>query len=220
MNTSACFIGFTRIWSAVLFLLLGSISSTSAQVLFSNLITGSNPNADSPYTLGQIVDPSLSVGGIDRGSGITSSNANDRYSATSWNTPALDASAYFTWTLAPNSGYTVDFVNFSYVGQASGTGPTLFSFRTSLDGFTSAWGLPLATGGTINLTDDFFQDISGPIEFRLYGWNASSAAGTFSVNEFAFSGTTHVTSAIPEASTFAAAAGLAALSFAAARRRR
>lgn len=42
----------------------------------------------------------------------------------------------------------------------------------------------------IDLSASQFQNITSPITFRLYGWNASGASGTFSVNDFTFNGAT------------------------------
>jgi hypothetical protein len=165
------------------------ISTVKGQdVIFSNSITGENPNTNNPFTAGQQFNLNIVVSGIGRGMGINGSNANDRYSAKGWNSSALNENDYFTFTLTPNSGYRIDFISFVYTGQTSGTGPTSFAFRSSLDDFSSDFGSPASTGGIIDLSNSIFQNIKIAIEFRLYAWSASSAAGTFSVNNFTFSG--------------------------------
>ena len=156
--------------------------------IFSNDITGTNPSASNPYTTGQVVDPHVTVSGIGRGSSITGDNANNRYSASSWNTPSIDLNAYFEFTLTPVAGYAINFSSFTYTGQASGTGPTMFAFRSSLNNFTTDIGSPTATSGNIDLSDEVFQDIESSITFRLYGWGGSMSVGTFSVNGFSFNG--------------------------------
>lgn len=188
----------------------------AAQVLLSNPITGTNPNTSNPYTTGQTIASHLTTTGIARGSSITGTNANDRFTASGWNSAALDGNDYFTWTLTPAAGYALSLTSFTYTGQASGTGPSSFALRTSADTFGSSLGTPAATGGTITLTSGSFQGLTSAVEFRLYGWNASSAGGTFSVNDFTFNGTV---SAIPEPSTYAALAGVAALGLALRHRR-
>lgn len=160
------------------------------QSIFNNPITGTNPNTANPYTAGQTVDPNITVNGISRGSGIAGSNANDRYNANSWNTASLDNTAYFEFTLSPSSGCEIDFVSFVYTGQASGTGATSVAFRSSLDGFVNDIGSPTVLGTTINLNSLTYQNIASPITFRLYGWGASAAGGTYSINSFIFNGTT------------------------------
>ncbi len=156
--------------------------------IWSNPITGTNPSTSNPYTIGQIVDPSVVVSGIRRGAGISAATANDRYSANSWNTAGIDLSAYFEFSLTPNTGCEINFTSFVYTAQTSGTGPSNFDIRSSLDGFTSSIGFPTSTGTTIDLSTASFQNISSSITFRIYGWGASSATGTFSINDFSFNG--------------------------------
>ncbi len=176
---------------------LAASHETGAAVIFTNPITGSNPNTANPFADGQTVDVNVTVSGIGRGDGINGTNTNDRYNATSWNTVALDSTAYFTFTITPNAGYAIDFENFVYTGQASGMGPSSFAFRSSLDGFAGDVGSPTATGTTIDLSALAFQGITESIEFRLYGWGATNVGGTFSVNDFTFNGDVY---AIPEPS--------------------
>lgn len=171
----------------VSFLLVSAIGFSQ---LWTNPITGTNPNTANPYTTGQSFDSNVSVSGIGRGPGATGTNANDRYNANSWNTGAIDLTAYFEFTLTPNASCSINFTNFIYTGQASGTGATSFAFRSSVDGFTANIGTPNAGGTTIDLSAPAFQGVSGAITFRLYAWGASAAGGTFSVNDFTFNGST------------------------------
>ncbi|MCE3016580.1 MAG: PEP-CTERM sorting domain-containing protein [Pirellula sp.] len=175
-------------------------SQSNGDVIFQNLITGTNPNAFNPYTTGQTFDSGITVSGIGRGGGINGTDTNDRYNATSWNTSVIDLTAYFTFTLTPNTGNMISYESFQYQGQASATGPTTFAFRSSLDGFSANVGSANANGTTINLSSAQFQNVNSATEFRLYGWGATSSAGTFSVNEFTFTGTV---SAVPEPSSIA-----------------
>jgi hypothetical protein len=160
------------------------------QSIFNNPITATDPSLLNPFTTGQIVDPNISVSGIARGPGISAVTASNRYAATSWNTAAIDLTAYFEFTLTPTGVCDIDFVSFVYTGQSSGTGATSAAFRSSLDGFATNIGAATITGTTINLSGAAYQNITNPITFRLYGWGASAGGGTFSVNDFTFNGTT------------------------------
>jgi hypothetical protein len=177
-----------KVLSFIVFAFL--VGGSFGQSIWTNPITGTNPNTDNPYTTGQTVDPNITVSGISRGTGATGANANNRYNASGWDTGGLDPTAYFEWTLTPNIGCEIDFTSFVYTGQASGTGPTSFSFRSSVDVFASNIGAPNATGTTITLTAGAYQNITGPITFRFYAWGASAAGGTFSINDFTFNGST------------------------------
>lgn len=165
------------------------------QVILANPITGTNPDTSNPYITGQTVDANISVSGIGRGTGISGSNANNRYNATGWNT-TFNATDYFEFTLTPNSSYEIDFVSFVYTAQASGTGPTSFDFRSSLDGYSSSISTPLVAGTTISLSAGAYQNLTTAITFRFYGWGGTG--GTFSINDFTFNGSVTATAPSPE----------------------
>lgn len=170
----------------LLFLSLATIVGIQAQSIFTNPITGTNPSAFNPYVTGQTVSPNITVSGIGRGSGITGAAADNRYNAIGWSQVGLDANDYFTFTITPNAGYVIDFGNFVYTAEASGTGPVNFVFRSSLDGFTSNIGTATSSGTTIDLTAIAFQNRTSSVEFRLYAWGGFG--GEFSVNSFTFNG--------------------------------
>ena len=164
------------------------------QSIFTNPITGTNPNTNNPYTNGQIINPNITVSGIGRGIDLTGNIATDRYNARGWNSVSLNTNDYFEFTLTPNAGYEIDFISFVYTGQTSGTGPSNFAFRSSLDGYTANIGSPTSVGTTINLSAAAYQNITNSITFRIYAWGGTNPAGTFSINDFTFNGTV---SAIP-----------------------
>ncbi len=165
-----------------------AFNSSFGQSIFNNPITDPNPSISNPFVVGQIVDANIVASGIGRGAGINGANAANRYNARSWNTAALDNTAYFEFTLNPNMGYEIDFISFIYTGQASGAGPNAIALRSSLDAYTSDIGVPTIAGSTIDLSAMAYQNISGPITFGIYAWGASSAIGTFSINDFTFNG--------------------------------
>jgi hypothetical protein len=158
------------------------------QSIFSNSINGVNPNLQNPYKIGQIFDPTISVSGIARGTSLFGIDANNRYDAKSWGLATFDPNAYFEFIITPNSGKKIDFISFVYAGQISANGPTLFSFRSSVDNFTSDIGVVTATGATVSLLATAFQNSTSAIIFRIYGWGAPAGTGTFSINNFKFNG--------------------------------
>ncbi len=177
--------------SFILFsVLILNVIFASGQSIFTNPITAVDPSLSNPYVAGQTVDANISVSGISRGLGIVGASASNRYSATSWNTAAIDLTAYFEFTLTPAAGCDIDFVSFVYTGQASGTGPTSFAFRSSLDTYATNIGAPTVAGTTISLAAAGYQNVSSTITFRFYGWGASALGGTFSINDFTFNGIT------------------------------
>lgn len=176
-------------------ILLAVVATPSfGQSIWTNPITGTNPGLTSPYTTGDIRDANITVSGITRGPGVTGNVANNRYNANGWSTGAI-SNDYFEFTLTPNAGYRIDFASFVYTGQSSGTGPTSFGLFASTNGYATAIGTATAGGTTISLSAGVFQNRTVATTFRLYAWNASGAAGTYSINDFTFNGSVNSTCA-------------------------
>lgn len=185
-----------RVGACFLATCVAALSATEslAASIFANQIEGTNPNTANPYTVGQTFNPNITVSGIGRGAGATGTSANNRYNANSWNTPTLDSTAYFTFTLTPNPGYQIDFNSLTGQWQSSSTGASSYHLSSSLDGFSSviqSGSIPTtgsASAMSLDLSSASFNAVSSAIEFRLYAWNASSSTGTFSINGFDFDG--------------------------------
>ncbi len=157
--------------------------------IFSNPITGAHPGQSNPYTIGQTINANITVSGIGRGTGLSGANGNNSYNASDWTTSgSLDANDYFDFTLTPNSGYKINFTDFTYIGQSSAQGPTNFAFRSSVDNYATNIGTALETGTTIDLSAAAYQNVSTAITFRFYGWVAGGTSGTYSIDQFSFSG--------------------------------
>lgn len=186
--------------------MLAAASLSHGAVIASNPITDANPQNSNPFTTGQTVADHVTFSGIGRGEGIAGNSGANRYNASSWNSTSLDSTAYFYFILTPESGYELDLASFVYTGQRSSTGANTFAFRSSVDSYASDIGFPTATGTTIDLAA--YQNITTSIEFRLYGWGASAAAGTFSVNDFTFNGEVNSVSPTPTISAALATAGV------------
>jgi len=184
--------GFLYLIHTMLF--FGFIHEGFGQSIWTNLITGETPSSYNPYKIGETFDVEITVSGIARGAGVDGNIANNRYNARLWSSTLLDPTDYFSFVLIPNLGYQINLINFNYTGQVSSTGPVNFAFRSSLDNFNADIGAPTATSdpGTnmaIVLTNPTYQNISIPIEFRIYAWGATNGLGTFSINDFTFNGT-------------------------------
>jgi hypothetical protein len=195
----------------LLFLLISSALGFG-QVIFSNPITGTNPGQTAPYTTGQVVDPNINsaVTQISR-SGVTGDTGNNRYNVTTWVTNPtpnntilpINTSKCIEFTIAPNVGYKINFTDFIYTRQLSGTSETAkLTIRSSVDGYTSDIGTPLSIASgtvptTLDLSSATYQNITSAITFRIYiyeiGGN-SPHLRTFSVANISFNGSVVSTS--------------------------
>ena len=197
---------FSEVWGriqnkkyGVLFVSILISTGLNAQVVFENPITGTNPNTSNPYTIGQTFNSNVAVSGIGRGSGITGSNGNNRYSANNWTLGASsDNNDYFYWTVTPASCNEIDFSSLALTFERSANGPQNFSLRSSIDNYASdIWTYNYTTTSvqsqTIPLTSATFQNLIGGVTFRIYGFSSIAGTGTFSINSFTFNGLVNTT---------------------------
>jgi hypothetical protein len=178
--------------AAMLLIALGN--TAAAAVIHSNEITDANPSTANPFTTGQTVSANMTASGIGRGSGISGNSGGNRYNAAGFSLGSIDLNDYFSWTLTPNSGFSLDLTSLTGNWQRSSTGANSYALRSSLDGFGANITSGTITGSgspaafNLDLSGAAFNAIASAVEFRLYGFAAGSATGTFSVNDFSFDG--------------------------------
>lgn len=181
-----------------IFGIMGSIlllsSNLNAQIV-SYSFTGAVGNETSVSPDQQ--PPGATAGSFTRGSGLNASAAADAFSASSWSTGGLALDDYFTFSLTPHSGYEVTLTELQLDERRSGTGVRDWVVRSSLDEFTVDIGTVFSvpdssatrTDQTVSLVGGTFDQIGGPIEFRIYGYHAESAAGTWRLDNVELFGT-------------------------------
>jgi hypothetical protein len=129
------------------------------------------------------------------------------------NTSDAAGASYFSFVLTPESGFQINFADFSFLIGASGSLPTNVAFLSSLDGFGNKIG-PVTLGAPVSLESSLFQGITRPIEFRLYGFDTLDGAS--GISQFAFHGgvSPSLPAPVPESTpgliAFGAAVGLLA----------
>lgn len=103
------------------------------------------------------------------------------------NTTASTGSAYFEFTLTPQTGSRLRFLNLSFGNRSTGTGPLAYTIFTSADNFAA----PLATGTLSNnsnwsLQTPLFAGLTLPLDaaltVRLYGHSGTGSAGVNTIN--------------------------------------
>lgn len=169
----------------------------SAQNIWSNPITGSDPSDSNPYTTGDTYNNSLvSVSGIGFSSGLTKNAGAHRYNTKGWVVSNLDNGKYFYLWLSPTSGNYLHFTAFNFNYQSSSTGPTQYEVRVSTDNFATY--SSISSGGLtndgkaypINISLPFadYGNVATAVEFRIYAWGGTGNTGTLSINDFEFKG--------------------------------
>ncbi|SHN22507.1 hypothetical protein SAMN05444387_4798, partial [Flavobacterium pectinovorum] len=164
---------------------------TFGQSIWTNPITGTNPGLTSPYTSGETKNANISVSGISR-TGVSGANGNNSYTTGNWNN-GFTSTKYIEFILTPNNGYKIDFISLQYTGQTggggSGTAPSSFAVRSSVDNFTADIGSAVVGTNTISLLGASYQNIGTAITFRIYAWGGTNATKTYAINDFTFNGT-------------------------------
>lgn len=126
---------------------------------------------------------------ISRGPNNTASNANNSISANNWPTTGdgIDLDNYFEFSITIPAGSPTTLASISFGERRSGSGIRDFELRSNLDGFAAAIG-----GTPINVPDDTnfrnqtltlgseFVDLDDTtVTFRIYGYEAEGAGGTW-----------------------------------------
>ena len=122
----------------------------------------------------------VSAGDLARSSALTATSGTSSINASNWTTSQkLDSTRYYTFTLTPDSGCTLDVSTLAITTTASKTGPANAALATSDDGFSTT--VPF----TVGASDTPSVGVSGAtnaVEVRLYGFGATSTAGTLRIN--------------------------------------
>lgn len=189
-------------------------------------ITGANASTTNPRAATSL-GTNITSASLTLGSGVTASNSGDTFGGSGFNSTTLSTAIsggdYLSFTITPADGFAI---SISSLSLNSGVSTAVTNFNVSLlssaTGFTGAdslYNYSFSTAGaptqSITLTGvTALQNVSGSLEFRLYGWRDTAGTSTFRIrnlsgNDLVINGSV---SAIPEPSAFAAAAGVLALS--------
>jgi PKD repeat protein len=152
---------------------------------------------------------SFAFSGWDTGGEII--NHDSTYSLLTGN---INASKYYEVTVTPNYKNSMTLTKMTFTFNRDTAGVRTFAVKSSLDGFSNNLAASVSpaskllnvqpgnvffskydttavqNGATITLTG--FKNITQPVTFRIYGWNAESAAGTFGIDSVSITGTSGV----------------------------
>ncbi|MBE7170000.1 MAG: T9SS type A sorting domain-containing protein [Williamsia sp.] len=148
----------------------------------------------------------------------TNPNASGRFSFQGWPlTSTINLTEYYEVIITPQANYSLSLDTMTFTVQRSGTGISQFAVRSSADNYNS--NLPASFGGselTVEPGNIFklvststttaianckiafnLSNATTPDTIRFYGWGASAAGGTFSLNRVQFAGAASAAAGTP-----------------------
>ncbi len=156
---------------------------TMLSVLAQYDFTGAPGNQAS--TAAAYVDSNMTASNVTRGPGITAQAYANSMTSTNWTTSTTpDQNDYYSfgvWTPSPGSSMTL--TSLQWATQVSSDGPTKYKLRSSLDNFTTDVDYGDFAYYTMALEVNLwlgskFSNLTGPIEFRLYGYGNLAGSST------------------------------------------
>ncbi len=130
-----------------------------------------------------VLAANVSATNITRGTGITGTATTNAMSSSSWTTNAtMDLDDYYEFTLGPAVGYEIGLTNLVFGAQRSGTGPTNYAVRTSIDSFAVdlfTGTIPTSLAYITNAFTTNFVSLTNDLTIRIYGFQSGGGGGTF-----------------------------------------
>jgi hypothetical protein len=182
-----CLISF----AFIAFLIPNSFAQTLAQWNFDVNTTATTIPANATVSTA-----AWSLGTMSYPAGRTGGTIDNSLSTTGFNAAIINPNKYLQFTITPNANYAMVLNAISFYDQKSGTGPTSWVMRSSLDTYASDLNSPSPTAtqtpfsttpNTVSLGINF-QNISTPVTFRIYAYGASGSTGTWRVDDLTIEG--------------------------------
>ena len=121
----------------------------------------------------------VTAGAITRSSALTATSGTSSINSTNWSMDSQpDNTKYYTLTLSAPSGCTLAVSGLSIETKASASGPSEAAVATSADSFAATVTIAPSASSTPVLSASV---ASGDLELRVYGYGASSMAGTMRI---------------------------------------
>ncbi len=153
-----------------------------------------------PFTfLATTQQTGIAIAQLQLGSGVNPSSAMDQYGFKIAKTnqtvslaSAIALNHYIEFSLTVASGYVLNLQQITMKGEATSTGCSNVVLMCSIDGFIAGQEIASASsvtntggfdtdasgfGGPIDLSAARYQNLTGTVTFRLYGWNSTSGSG-------------------------------------------
>ena len=119
----------------------------------------------------------ITAGSLTRSGSLTAVSGASSINASNWATAAkLDPTRYYAFTITPDPNCALDLGSVSIDSKSSSSGPTSGAVATSDDKFATA--TSFAAGTAVAKVTLSVSQASNAVEVRVYGYNATGAAGT------------------------------------------
>jgi hypothetical protein len=138
-----------------------------------------------PSSVAGVAAAGLTASSLTRGPGLTAASGVGRFGAASFTTASsIDTTDYFTFTLTPSAGQILNVTDLAFSERRSATGIRNIAVRSSLDNFSTSLALFSVPDDTLTRRQSFslggdFAHVTNPLEFRIYGYGAEAASGTW-----------------------------------------
>jgi len=171
----------------VLASLIGFGSFVTGPVLYSQTVGNWNFNNTINGTAGTY--NTVSVANFSAAIPTKTHNGTEYYGENGWPAGGINLSTYLDFTLTPVPGHALNLLSIhlrmrrSNTGSTGGSGPTAWSLRSSVDGYTTdiASGPLISTHVTFNIIlSAAFSNLSTAVNFRIYGYTTVVSSGGIS----------------------------------------
>lgn len=164
---------------------MGTCASTFSGVLATWDFTMEAGNQTS--TVVKTTASNVTGSAFSRSMGLTATAGAGSINSSNWPTAgALDPMKYYTFTITPPAGCSLDITQLSIDSKRSTTGPLNGAVATSADNFSAATTVGIDTVAMI------LPNVKGQtkaVEIRVYGFGASASGGTLRIqNTFTVTG--------------------------------
>ena len=167
--------------------LIGFGSLLTGPVLYSQTVGNWNFNNTINGTAGTY--NTVSVANFSAAVPTKAHNGTEYYGENGWLAGGINLTTYLDFTLTPVSGHALHLLSLhlkmrrSNTGSTGGSGPTAWSLRSSVDGYTTdiTSGPLISTHVTFNIIlSAAFSNLSTAVNFRIYGYTAVVSSGGLS----------------------------------------
>lgn len=122
--------------------------------------------------------PGITAGAISRAKLLLPAPGVNSLNSTNWSTGALDKTRYLTFTITPDPKCTLDITSVTLDTVSSKTGPVNGAIATDNDAFATTTTFVTGASSVVKLS---VNGATKAVEVRVYGYTASSLAGTMRV---------------------------------------